>query len=93
MLKPCPADKMVGNVRNKGAHPITSMVWIYGGALVHGQTSLYPADALAEQGVVVVSMNYRMDRLGFFAHPALFAGTGMVMGPDPLKARLDGHVG
>ena len=51
------------------------MVWIYGGALVHGQTSLYPADNLAKQGVVVVSMNYRMGRLGFFAHPALLAET------------------
>ncbi len=52
-----------------GALPV--MVWIYGGALVHGQTSLYPADNLARQGVVVVSMNYRMGRLGFFGHPAL----------------------
>ena len=49
------------------------MVWIFGGALVHGQTSLYPADNLARQGVVVVSMNYRLGRLGFFAHPALIA--------------------
>jgi hypothetical protein len=47
------------------------MVWIYGGALVHGRTSLYPADALARQGIIVVSMNYRMGRFGFFAHPAL----------------------
>ncbi len=53
--------------------PLPVMVWIYGGALVHGQTSPYPADALARQGVVVVSMNYRMGRLGFFAHPALAA--------------------
>ncbi|MGE8064627.1 carboxylesterase/lipase family protein [Pseudomonas sp. NPDC089569] len=50
--------------------PLPVMVWIYGGALVHGASSLYPADALARQGVVVVSMNYRMGRLGFFAHPA-----------------------
>ena len=55
------------------AGPLPVMVWIYGGALVHGRTSLYPADALARQGVVVVSMNYRMGRLGFFAHPALAA--------------------
>jgi para-nitrobenzyl esterase len=55
----------------KGPMPV--MVWIYGGALVHGQTSLYPADNKAKQGVVVVSMNYRMGRLGFFAHPALLA--------------------
>jgi para-nitrobenzyl esterase len=47
------------------------MVWIYGGALVHGSTRLYPADGLAAQGIVVVSVNYRMGRLGFFAHPAL----------------------
>jgi para-nitrobenzyl esterase len=53
------------------AAPLPVMVWIHGGALVHGRTSLYPADALAKQGVVVVTMNYRMGRLGFFAHPAL----------------------
>jgi para-nitrobenzyl esterase len=51
--------------------PLPVMVWIYGGGLVHGQTSLYPADNLAKQGVIVVSMNYRMNRFGFFAHPAL----------------------
>jgi len=53
--------------------PLPVMVWLYGGGLVHGQTSLYPADNLARQGVVVVSVNYRMGRLGFFAHPALIA--------------------
>jgi len=56
---------------NAPSQPLPVMVWIYGGALAHGQTSLYPADALASQGVIVVSMNYRMGRLGFFAHPAL----------------------
>jgi len=60
--------------------PLPVMVWIYGGALVHGRTSLYPADALARQGVVVVSMNYRMGRFGFFAHPALVAEA-----PDDLR--------
>ena len=53
--------------------PLPVMVWIYGGALVHGGTSLYLAEALARRGVIVVSMNYRMGRLGFFAHPALAA--------------------
>ncbi|MDI7860535.1 carboxylesterase family protein [Rhizobiaceae bacterium n13] len=51
--------------------PLPVMVWIYGGALVHGNTAMYPGDALARQGVIVVSMNYRLGRLGFFAHPAL----------------------
>lgn len=51
--------------------PMPVMVWIYGGALVHGNTPQYPGAALASQGVVVVSINYRMGRLGFFAFPAL----------------------
>ena len=53
--------------------PLPVMVWIYGGAMVHGNTAQYPGDALAGQGVIIVSMNYRMGRLGFFAHPALAA--------------------
>jgi para-nitrobenzyl esterase len=53
------------------SEPLPVMVWIYGGALVHGHTSQYPSDALAKQGVVIVSMNYRLGRFGFFAHPAL----------------------
>jgi len=58
------------------AKALPVMVWIYGGANVRGQTSLYPqGDALAKLGVVFVSMNYRMGRLGFFAHPALLAET------------------
>ena len=47
------------------------MVWIHGGAMVRGGAALYPGDPLAAQGVVVVSMNYRLGRFGFFAHPAL----------------------
>jgi len=32
---------------------------------------MYPGDALARQGIVFVSFNYRLGLLGFFAHPAL----------------------
>lgn len=53
--------------------PYPVMVWIHGGALAHGSSTSYPGDALAAQGVVFVSMNYRMGRFGFFAHPALAA--------------------
>jgi para-nitrobenzyl esterase len=53
--------------------PLPVMIWIYGGAMVLGNTAQYPLDALAVQGVVAVSMNYRLGRLGFFAHPALAA--------------------
>jgi para-nitrobenzyl esterase len=55
--------------------PLPVMVWIHGGAMVHGSSAIYPADALAAQGVVVVSMNYRLGRLGYFAHPALAVET------------------
>jgi para-nitrobenzyl esterase len=49
------------------------MVWIHGGAMVRGGAAIYPGHALAAQGVVVVTVNYRLGRLGFFAHPALAA--------------------
>lgn len=49
------------------------MVWIHGGGLVLGSGNLPVAVAagLVEQDVVVVSLNYRLGRLGYFAHPAL----------------------
>lgn len=51
------------------------MVWIHGGGFVGGGTSIpfYDGSAFARQGIVVVSPNYRLGRLGFFAHPALLA--------------------
>ncbi|MBB4444078.1 carboxylesterase type B, partial [Rhizobium esperanzae] len=51
--------------------PLPVMVWIYGGALAHGNTPQYPGGHLAARKVVFVSMNYRIGRLGYFAHPAL----------------------
>jgi para-nitrobenzyl esterase len=49
------------------------MVWVHGGGFTSGSGSapLYDGRALAERGVVVVTFNYRLGRLGFFAHPAL----------------------
>jgi para-nitrobenzyl esterase len=58
-----------------GAHdkPLPVMVWIYGGGLLNGSAStpLYAGDALARRGVIVVTANYRLGALGFFAHPEL----------------------
>ena len=50
-------------------------VWIHGGALVSGAShfSMYDGAALAREGVVVVSVNYRLGVLGFLAHPELSA--------------------
>jgi para-nitrobenzyl esterase len=52
------------------------MVWIHGGAFVLGSTNqpIYDGAPLAQRGVVVVTLNYRLGALGFFAHPALAAG-------------------
>lgn len=49
------------------------MVWIHGGGFTQGAASLprFDGAALARRGVVLVSFNYRLGRLGFFPHPAL----------------------
>ena len=51
------------------------MVYFFGGAFTEGAGSvpLYDGDALAQKGVVVVTMNYRLGPYGFFVHPALAA--------------------
>ena len=51
------------------------LVWIHGGALVSGSSkeALYDGARLAQEGVVVVSINYRLGVLGWLAHPDLSA--------------------
>lgn len=49
------------------------MVWIHGGAFVFGSGSGAENSGVnfAKQGVILITFNYRLGRLGFFAHPAL----------------------
>jgi para-nitrobenzyl esterase len=49
------------------------MVWIYGGGFTYGSASthIYDGTRLAEQGVVLVTFNYRLNVLAGFAHPLL----------------------
>ena len=51
------------------------LVWIYGGGFNSGGGSvpIYDGEELARQGIVVVTINYRVGPFGFFAHPALTA--------------------
>lgn len=48
-------------------------VWIHGGALTTGSSSeaMYDGAKLAARGIVVVTINYRLGALGYFAHRAL----------------------
>ncbi len=62
-----------------GTDAMPVMVWIHGGGFRAGNGRLGDAPAtgrgagLARRGVVVVSIQYRLGALGFFAHPALAA--------------------
>lgn len=49
------------------------IVYLHGGAFFIGASSMpvYHGDAVARQGAVFVSLNYRLGVLGFLAHPAL----------------------
>jgi para-nitrobenzyl esterase len=65
------------------------MIWVHGGGFVNGGTleAMSDGTALVGQGLVFVSINYRLGRLGFFAHPACLPqrGTGGQLwfdGPD-----------
>ena len=80
-------DCLVLNVwapRNAKHAPV--FFWIHGGALVGGASSesLFDGAKLAEQGLVVVSINYRLGVLGYLAHPGLSAES-----PD----RISGNYG
>ncbi len=60
-----------------GRH-VPVIVWIHGGAFTQGAGSLpvYDGEALARRGAVVVTFNYRLGPLGFFAHPLLTKESG-----------------
>ncbi|HVO58516.1 MAG TPA: carboxylesterase/lipase family protein [Dongiaceae bacterium] len=49
------------------------LVWIHGGAFLFGSGAVpvYDGAPMAGKGAVVVTINYRLGALGFFAHPAL----------------------
>jgi len=49
------------------------MVWIHGGSLTGGSSNPYDPKRLVKQGVIVVTINYRLGYLGFFAQSAIDA--------------------
>lgn len=73
---PTSEDCLTLNVwAQSGAQKRPVMVWIHGGSLVGGSGSeaMYDGVKIAQQGIVYVSINYRVGLLGYLAHPALSA--------------------
>jgi len=70
-----------------GDEKMPVMVWIYGGGLMSG----YPAEMefdgerIARRGVILVSVNYRVNVFGFLCHPEITA-------EDPDKPANFGHL-
>jgi para-nitrobenzyl esterase len=76
-LQPQSEDCLFLNVWTtaKAGERLPVFVWIHGGALTRGSSTSDVRDGvpLAQKGVVLVSINYRLGALGYFAHPALTA--------------------
>ena len=67
-----PRFKKNSNKHHGGGLPV--MFWIHGGGLTSGAGSLYdPTPLLRPENVIVVTINYRLGYLGFFAESALDA--------------------
>ena len=79
-LPPQSEDCLTLNVWTEARHdgerrPV--MVWIHGGGLQAGAGSMQSGRLLAEHGAVVVTINYRLGRFGFLAHPELSRSGGV----------------
>ena len=62
-----------------GTEPVPVMVWIHGGGNTTGHKNTYDFSRfVAKQNVIVVTINYRLGPLGWFAHPALGSGPGTI---------------
>ncbi len=59
-----------------GAAKAPVMVWIHGGSHRVGAGWFYDGTSFAQDGIVVVSINYRLGALGYLSHPALGERSG-----------------
>ncbi|MGD0116594.1 MAG: carboxylesterase family protein [Candidatus Binatus sp.] len=66
-------DASEAAAKKKGSSSLPVMVFIHGGGLTAGAGSIYDPSMLVAQGVIVVTINYRLGVLGFLAQTALDA--------------------
>ncbi len=79
--EPLSEDCLYLNIWTKGkskSDKLPVFVWIYGGGFVSGSAAcaVYDGEELAKQGIVFVSINYRVGPFGFLAHPELTKESG-----------------
>ncbi len=57
----------------RAARHLPVLVWVHGGAFKVGSAGqpVYEGASLARRGMIVVTLNYRLGKFGFLAHPAL----------------------
>jgi para-nitrobenzyl esterase len=72
----------------KPAAPLPVMVWIHGGANRAGSARGTVESSLVEQGVVLVSIQYRLGAFGFLSHPGLTAEGGGASGNYALMDQI-----
>jgi para-nitrobenzyl esterase len=65
-------------LRRHAKRPV--LVWIHGGGFTEDGALNYDGTKLAADGIVVVTINYRLGALGFLAHPALASRPGGAAG-------------
>ena len=60
---------------NRNTKNLPVLVYFYGGGFVAGDGSepRYDGASMAKKGMVAVTVNYRLNIFGFFAHPELSA--------------------
>jgi para-nitrobenzyl esterase len=66
-------DRSDDQWRDRERHGRPVMFWIHGGGLIDGSSTPYDPEQLVKNGVIVVTINYRLGYLGFFAQSAIDA--------------------
>jgi len=66
-----PQNALADDLLEDHGRGLPIMIWIPGGGLVNGGAEIYDPTPMVKKGVIVVTINYRVGYLGFFAQSAL----------------------